>query len=81
MPRKLKVIQHHTKVMQSDERNARNMLRVELSAMLKLASAGQGHFAQDILERASPQQRDWIKREMRQLAKMLDHKVACEDDA
>lgn len=63
------------------EKIARDMLRIELAAMLSLARAGHVPFAQDLLESASPSQRGWIKDEMKKIEAILrDKTLAVEND-
>ena len=78
---KILVKMFFTRSKQTDEKIARDMLRLELMAMLRLAAQGHGTFAQDLLARAPVYQRDVMKKEMRDLAAMLEVKIDSEDEA
>lgn len=79
--RKIVVQEFFSRSKQSDEKIARDMIRMELMAMCRLAAAGQVQFGQDLLARANTSQKGAMKRELRRIADMLETMACAEDDA
>lgn len=63
------------------EKWVRDTIRLEIAALLNLARTGKSDFAHDLMEKASPEQRGWIKDEMKKLEQMLRIKVDAKDEA
>ena len=65
----------------TSEKLARDVIRLEIAALLSLARDGHSEFAQDVLAKATPRQRAWIKDEMRKIAETLRIKADAQDEA
>lgn len=70
-----------TKVNTRPEKLVRDIIRLELAALLHLARTGKAGFASDILEKASAEQRGIIKDEMKKIEQMLRIKAEAQDEA
>lgn len=75
MPKRRKPLDMRT------EKVCRDVIRLEIAALLHLARTGKSHFAQDVLEKCTPEQRTWVKDEMKKLEQMLRTKAEAEDEA
>jgi hypothetical protein len=69
------------KVNPRPEKLVRDTFRLELAALLHLARTGKSDFASDLMAKASPEQRGWLKDEMKKLEQMLRTKVDAQDEA
>lgn len=65
----------------SREKLVRDVVRLEIAALLSFAREGKNCFMQDVLERVHPNERSWVKDELRKLEDMLRVKVEAHDEA
>lgn len=59
----------------------RDVVRLEVAALLSLARKGQANFAQEILVALHPEGKDWALDEMKKIEAYLREKVGCVDEA
>lgn len=70
-----------TKVNTRPEKLVRDIIRLEIAALLHLARTGKSNFAADVLAKASPEQRGVIKDELKKIEQMLRTKAEAQDEA
>lgn len=63
------------------EKIVRDCIRLEIAALLSLARDGKSVFLQDILAKAAPVERDWIRSELKKLEVIIRTKVEAHDEA
>jgi hypothetical protein len=63
------------------EKVVRDVVRLEVAALLYLTRTGNSTFISDILEKAPPEQKAVIKSELKQLEQMLRIKAEAVDEA
>lgn len=63
------------------EKVVRDVVRLEIAALLHLARLRKNPFMSDVMMKATPEQMGWIKDELKKLEKMLRTKVEAVDEA
>lgn len=63
------------------EKCIRDIVRLEVAALLHLAATGKSEFCSDIIQRADPTSAGVVKDELRKIEDILRTKVSAEDEA